>query len=52
MTEISSDNIARRPWTAPALSELPRLTDLTLATGGGVGGGPSLFVGGWIKGAK
>ncbi len=35
----------KRPWTPPAIHELPRLTDLTLQTGspipgtGGTGGG-------------
>jgi hypothetical protein len=37
----------RRPWTAPRVAELPRLTELTLQTGdfipgtGGTGGGGS-----------
>jgi hypothetical protein len=32
----------RRPWEAPRVADLPRLTDLTLATGPGIpgGGGP------------
>lgn len=40
---------ARRPWTAPRVEELPRLTELTLATGPaipgniGVGGGTTVF---------
>ncbi len=29
----------RRPWVAPAIRELPRLTDLTLQTGSGIPGG-------------
>jgi len=29
----------RLPWTAPRVEALPRLTDLTLATGGGIPGG-------------
>ena len=33
---------ARRPWQSPAVTDLPRLTELTLATGPGIpgGGGP------------
>jgi hypothetical protein len=33
---------ARRPWQIPAVTDLPRLTALTLATGPGIpgGGGP------------
>jgi hypothetical protein len=41
---------ARRPWLAPRVDELPRLTELTLATGGGIpgdcdigGGGSTCF---------
>lgn len=30
---------AREPWEAPAVTRLPRLTELTLATGGGIPGG-------------
>lgn len=41
----------RRPWVAPAVRELPRLTELTLQTGGGVpGGGCTVFCGGWATG--
>jgi hypothetical protein len=29
----------RQPWEAPAVTRLPRLTELTLATGGGIPGG-------------
>jgi hypothetical protein len=29
----------RLPWEPPSLSPLPRLTELTLATGGGIPGG-------------
>jgi hypothetical protein len=29
----------RLPWEAPSVSRLPRLTELTLATGGGIPGG-------------
>jgi hypothetical protein len=49
MTEFPNGTGTRRPWIAPALLELPRLSDLTLATGSGVVGTPALFVGGWIK---
>jgi hypothetical protein len=41
---------SRRPWVAPAVAELPRLTELTLATGpaipggGGPGGGGSTVI--------
>lgn len=37
---------ARRPWLAPRVDELPRLTELTLATGGGVPGDCDLVGGG------
>lgn len=29
----------RAPWTPPAVTELPRLTELTLQTGGAIHGG-------------
>ena len=29
---------ARLPWESPSIDRLPRLTELTLATGGGVPG--------------
>jgi len=29
---------ARLPWEAPRITALPRLTELTLATGGGIPG--------------
>ena len=29
----------RSPWVAPRVEALPRLTELTLATGGGIPGG-------------
>jgi hypothetical protein len=29
----------RLPWEPPTVSQLPRLTELTLATGGGIPGG-------------
>lgn len=29
----------QRPWTTPVVRELPKLTDLTLQTGGGIPGG-------------
>jgi hypothetical protein len=32
---------ARRPWVAPVVADLPRLTELTLATGPGIPGGGS-----------
>lgn len=34
-------NTGRSPWVAPHVESLPRLTDLTLATGGGIPGGGS-----------
>ncbi|MFW6084617.1 MAG: hypothetical protein ACODAA_05335, partial [Gemmatimonadota bacterium] len=43
----SAGHAARRAWTPPALEALPRLSELTLATGsaipgeGGTGGGGS-----------
>lgn len=30
---------ARRPWVSPAVSDLPRLTQLTLTTGNPIPGG-------------
>jgi hypothetical protein len=33
----------RRPWVAPEVLDLPKLTDLTLQTGGGIGGGETVF---------
>jgi hypothetical protein len=30
---------ARQPWETPEVTRLPRLTELTLATGGGIPGG-------------
>jgi hypothetical protein len=43
MNMIPSDPAApaqapRAPWEAPAVTRLPRLTELTLATGGGIPG--------------
>lgn len=52
MAEHALDRTAgasRRPWTAPRVEELPRLTELTLATGDpvdgevGVGSGSTVF---------
>ena len=46
-TPRSSSAVVRRPWEAPRVNDLPRLTELTLATGpgipgnGGTGGGGS-----------
>jgi hypothetical protein len=43
----SGSAAARRPWTRPTMTELPRLTDLTLTTGptipGGGGGGSTVI---------
>jgi hypothetical protein len=38
-TRSRTTSAGRRPWTAPALTPLPRLTELTLQTGGGIPGG-------------
>jgi hypothetical protein len=43
MTNASSPRpqpaaIERLPWESPSISQLPRLTELTLATGGGIPG--------------
>jgi hypothetical protein len=42
-TSSNSTNLpapaSREPWEAPAVTRLPRLTELTLATGGGIPGG-------------
>lgn len=35
----NEDRSERRPWVAPAVTELPKLTDLTLASGDPIGGG-------------
>lgn len=36
---LRSDSVAaRRPWTAPRVDDMPRLTDLTLQTNGGIEG--------------
>ena len=35
-----NDQPERRPWAAPELTELPKLTDLTLISGIPGGGGP------------
>jgi hypothetical protein len=35
----NKEDTTRRPWVAPAIRELPKLTDLTLQTGGGIPGG-------------
>ena len=32
------DKPQRKPWVAPAVRELPKLTDLTLMTGSAIGG--------------
>lgn len=47
-TTISSNDLPRRPWSAPTVLELPRLTELTLQSfipGTGVpgGGGSTVF---------
>lgn len=34
----STPEPARRPWVAPRVEELPRLTELTLSSGGGIPG--------------
>ena len=40
-----AENGGRRPWQAPELTELPKLTDLTLISGiiGGGGAGGTVF---------
>lgn len=40
---VRDDAAPRRPWIAPEVADLPRLTDLTLQTGGGIGGDESVF---------
>ena len=35
----TTDSTPRAAWEAPEVSPLPRLTELTLATGGGIPGG-------------
>jgi len=35
----SAATLARRPWTAPRVDDMPRLTDLTLQSGGIPGDG-------------
>lgn len=36
---VQAQQTKRAPWSAPTVSELPRLTELTLQTGGGIPGG-------------
>jgi hypothetical protein len=49
-SEVQTAAEARRPWKNPRVQELPRLTELTLATGpsipggGGPGGGGSTVI--------
>ena len=49
-TSSPSKALRRRPWTSPVVTDLPRLTDLTLTTGtpipggGGTGGAGSTVV--------
>ena len=38
---LETDIPAKQAWEQPTLVKLPRLTELTLATGGGIGGGGS-----------
>lgn len=47
MSEKGADRIMqqsaeRRPWTAPRVDDLPRLTELTLVTGNAIDGGMDL----------
>lgn len=37
---------SKRPWLPPEITELPRLTDLTLQTGSPIGGGGATGGGG------
>ena len=37
--EVVVAEVKRGAWQAPALKRLPRLTELTLQTGGGIPGG-------------
>ena len=36
-------NAVRKQWVAPCVTELPKLKNLTLQTGGSIGGGPSVI---------
>lgn len=49
-TGFEASPSVRKPWQAPRVEELPRLTELTLATGAGIpgeceiaGGGSTCF---------
>jgi len=35
----NDERSGRKPWVAPAVTELPKLTDLTLDSGDPIGGG-------------
>ncbi len=37
--QVRNDRRDRKPWVRPELRELPKLTDLTLQTGGPIIGG-------------
>lgn len=39
MDSVTAASNARRPWTAPAIVDLPPLRELTLQTGTGIPGG-------------
>ena len=45
-TNSASAPASRAPWGAPTVTRLPRLTELTLATGGGIPGGGGVGGGG------
>lgn len=38
-SQVRNDRRDRKPWVRPELRELPKLTDLTLQTGGPIIGG-------------
>jgi hypothetical protein len=39
----SKSSFTKREWSSPRVEAMPRLTELTLVTGEGIGGGESLF---------
>ena len=43
---MTQRNLERAPWEAPRVEALPRLTELTLTTGGGIPGDGAVGGGG------
>jgi hypothetical protein len=45
-SDVQKTGPARRPWSDPRVQQLPRLTDLTLASGGAIPGNGDIDGGG------